>query len=159
MLFRSVSQAQSRLCSCQLANLGVVVDYLRDLRRHALGAQMRQAVFSGISLNSTKPSQVVSLGPLEPLHDQAIIGISEANSFKVKFDHSDLCKLDLVMGAKWDIKPLKPNVPESFFKFITFATVFLDRKTFILKFSFTYAESTFPLDTNYRTTCQGLFLK
>ena len=91
------------------------------------------------------------------IHDQAILGISEASSFKVKFNHSDLYKLDLVMGAKWDVKLLKPNVPDSFFKFITTATVFVDRRTFILKFGFTFAESTFPLD--YHTSCQVLFMK
>ena len=153
-----VSEAQSRLFCCQLANLGAV-GYLRDLRRHALGAQMRQAVFSGISLSATKPSHVVSLGPFEPLHDQAIFGMSEANSFKVKLDHLDLYTLDTVMGAKWDVKPLRPDIPDSFFKFVTTATVFLDRKTLLLKFSFTYAESTFCLDANYRTSCKALFIK
>ena len=120
---------------------------------------MCRAVFSGISMNAAKPLHVVSLGPFEPLHYQGILGISEASSFKVKFNHSDLYKLDLVMEAKWDVKLLKPNVPDSFFEFITTTTVFVDRKTFILKFSFTFAESAFPLDTNYCTSCQVLFLK
>lgn len=46
---------------------------------------MHQAVFSGISLNATSHS--VSLGPFETFHDQAILGLSEANSFNVKLEH------------------------------------------------------------------------
>ena len=50
----------SRVGVCQERNFGNV-HYLRDLRCHALGAQMRQAVSSGISLNATRPAQPISL--------------------------------------------------------------------------------------------------
>ena len=148
--------AQSRLVSCQLSYLGVV-SYQRELRRHALGAQMRQAVFSGISLNATKPPKAISLGAFEPLPDQAIFGLSEANSFKIKFEHSNLCALDQVMGERWDVKSLKSGVPEAFFKFVTSCSVYFDRKTFVLKFSFAYVESTFPLSSDYRVSCKAMF--
>ena len=135
-----ISSAHARLISCQLDNLGVV-SYSRDLRRHAVGAQMRQAVFSGTSLSATKPSQAISLGPFEPLHDHVLFGLSEANNFKVNFDHSHFYLLDSVMGAQWDVKQIKPDAPGFFFKFITSVTVYLDRKTFYLKFNFCYQGS------------------
>jgi hypothetical protein len=46
---------------------------------------MRQAVFSGISLNATRPAQPVSLGAFEPFQDMAIFGLTEKNNFKVSF--------------------------------------------------------------------------
>ena len=146
----------SQLQSCQLANLGDI-SYLRDLRRHAVGAQMRQAVFSGISLNATKPPQAISLGPFEPLHDHAIFGLSEANNLKVRFSHSDLFKLDSVMGTQWDVKQLRPDAPGFFFKFVTSLSVYVDKKTFTLKFNFTFAQSSFPLNRDYRNACSGMF--
>ena len=42
------------------------------------------------------------------------IGLSEANSFKIKFDHSNPYTLDSVMGER-DVKTLKPGVPEALF--------------------------------------------
>ena len=69
---------------CQERNFGNV-HYLRDLRRHALGAQMCQAVSSGISLNATQLAQPISLGAREPFHDMAIFGLSEVNKFKNSF--------------------------------------------------------------------------
>jgi hypothetical protein len=151
-----ISKAQLRVLSCQQANLGNVC-YLRDLRCHALGAQMRQAVVSGISLSATKPPQATSLGPFEPLHDMAVFGLSDANSFKVKYEHSDLYKLDSVLGSQWDVKQRKADTPRYFFKFVTTATVYLCKKTFILKFNFTFAQSTFPLTPEYRLSCKALF--
>lgn len=120
---------------------------------------MRQAVFSGIYLCATKPPQAASLGAFEPLHDQAIFGLSEANNFKVKLDHSKLNLFDSEMGAQWDVKPLKPHVPGFFFKFVTSLTVYVDRKTFILKFNFSFAESTFTLGPDYRVSCKALFYR
>ena len=75
------------------------VPYLRELRRHALGAQMRQAVSSGISLHATRPSQPISLGTFEPFHDMTIFGLSEKNKFKIPFSlGSGYSLLDNLMG-------------------------------------------------------------
>jgi len=61
------------------------VPYLRELRRHALGAQMPQAVSSGISLHATRPSQLIGLGTFEPFHDMTIFSLSERNKLKNSF--------------------------------------------------------------------------
>ena len=85
---------------CQGSNFGNV-HYLRELRCHALGAQMRQAVLSGISLNATRSPQPVSLGALEPFHDMAIFGLSEMNKFRIPFSlvgEGGYGLLDSIMG-------------------------------------------------------------
>ena len=105
--------AHMRLLSCKQANLGNV-EYLKELRCHDLGAQMRQAVASGISLSATKPAHATSLGTFDPLHDMTIFGLSEANNLNVKFEHCDLYLLDSVLGFQWDVKPLKPDTPGYF---------------------------------------------
>ena len=122
----------SRVGVCQERNFGNV-HYLRDLRRHALGAQMRQAVSSGISLNATRPAQPISLGALEPFHDMAIFGLSEVNKFKIPFTLvGGYSLLDGIMGKGWDVKPLRADVADCHFKFVTSLTVYLDRKHFTL---------------------------
>lgn len=151
-----IAMADMRLLSCKQANLGNV-EYLKELRCHDLGAQMRQAVTSGISLSATKPAHATSLGTFDPLHDMTIFGLSEANNLNVKFDHCDLYLLDSVLGFQWDVKPLKPDTPGYFFKFVTSASVYLCIKTFSLKFNFTFAQATFPLSSDYRELCKGLF--
>ena len=83
-VFKYVFRGQTSVCLSQERNFGNVL-YFRELRRHALGAQMRQAVSSGISLNATRPVQPISLGAFEPFHDMAIFNLSEKNNFKIPF--------------------------------------------------------------------------
>ena len=60
-----IFRGQTHVCGCQKRNFRNV-HYPRDLRHHALGAQMRQAASSGISLHATRPAQPISLAPLIP---------------------------------------------------------------------------------------------
>ena len=151
-----VFSGQSRVCVCQGSNFGNV-HYLRELRCHALGAQMRQAVLSGISLNATRPPQPVSLGALEPFHDMAIFGLSEMNKFRIPFSLvGGYGLLDSIMGKGWDVKPLRADVADCHFKFVTSLTIYLDKKHFTLKFSFSYSEAPFSLSPNYREKCKAL---
>ena len=76
-----LSKAHLRLSACQERNLGLV-SYVQALRHHSLGAQMRQAVASGISVNATWPAQQVILGVFDPFHDAAIFGLLPMNKFK-----------------------------------------------------------------------------
>ena len=135
------------------------VPYLRELRRHALGAQMRQAVSSGISLHATRPSQPISLGTFEPFHDMTIFGLSEKNKFKIPFSlGSGYSLLDNLMGKGWDVKSLRRDVADCHFKFVTLLTVYLDKKNLTLKFSFSYSEAPFPFGPDYREKCKALAL-
>lgn len=63
----------------QERNFGNVL-YQSELRRHGLGAQMRQAVLNGISFHATRPAQPISLGAFEPFHDMMIFNILGKNS-------------------------------------------------------------------------------
>ena len=93
-----VFHSQTFVFLSQERNFGNV-PYLRELRRHALGAKMRQAVSSGISLHATRPSQPISLGTFEPFHDMTIFGLSEKNKFKIPFSlGSGYSLLDNLMG-------------------------------------------------------------
>jgi len=75
------------------------VHYLRDLRRLVLGAQMRQAVSSVISLNVTRPAQPISLGAFDPFLDMVIFGLSEMNNFRIPFSPlGGYSVLDGIMG-------------------------------------------------------------
>ena len=153
-----VFHGQTSVFLSQERNFGNV-PYLRELRRHALGAQMRQAVSSGISLHATRPSQPISLGTFEPFHDMTIFGLSEKNKFKIPFSlGSGYSLLDNLMGRGWDVKSLRRDVADCHFKFVTLLTVYLDKKNFTLKFSFSYSEAPFPFCPDYREKCKALSL-
>ena len=51
-----LSVAHKRVISCQEKNLGLV-EYVRGLRCHSLGAQMRQSVIFSISVNASRTAQ------------------------------------------------------------------------------------------------------
>ena len=151
-----VFRGQSRVCGCQERNFGNV-HYLRDLRRHALGAQVRQAVSIGISLNATRPVQPISLGAFDPFSDMAIFGLSEMNNFRIPFSLvGGYSVLDSIMGKGWDVKPLRSDVDNCHFKYVSLFTVYLDKKNFILKCSFSYSAAPFSLSPDYRDKCRGL---
>ena len=153
-----VFHGQTSVFLSQERNFGNV-PYLRELRRHALGAQMRQAVSSGISLHATRPSQPISLETFEPFHDMTIFGLSEKNKFKIPFSlGSGYSLLDNLMGKGWDVKSLRGDVTDCHFKFVTLLTVYLDKKNFTLKFSFSYSEAPFPFGPDYREKCRALSL-
>lgn len=153
---RYVFCGQSRVFRCQERNFGNV-HYLRDLRRHALGAQMRQAVSSGISLNATRPAQPISLGAFDPFLDMAIFGLSEINNFRIPFSLvGGYSVLDGIMGKGWDVKPLRTDVNNCHFKFVSLFIVYLDKKNFVLKCSFSYSEAPFSLSSDYRDKCKAL---
>ena len=151
-----VFRGQSRVCGCQERNFGNV-HYLRDLRCHALGAQMRQAVLSGISLHATRPAQPISLGAFDPFSDMAIFGLSEMTNFRIPFSLvGGYSVLDSIMGKGWDVKPLRSDVDNCHFKYVSLFTVYLDKKNFILKCSFSYSEAPFSLSPDYREKCKAL---
>ena len=153
-----VFRGQTSICLSQERNFGNVL-YFRELRRHALGAQMRQAVSSGISLNATRPVQPISLGAFEPFHDMAIFNLSEKNNFKIPFSLvGGYNVLDSLMGMGWDVKPLHADVEDCHFKFVTLLTVYLDKKHFTIKFSFSYSEAPFPMGPDYRNKCKALLM-
>ena len=81
---KCVFRGQIHVCLSQESNFGNVF-YLRELCHHVLGAQMRQAVLSGISLNATQPAQPISLGAFEPFHGMMIFNLSEENNSKIPF--------------------------------------------------------------------------
>ena len=152
-----VCSGYSRVSLCQQRNFGNV-HYLRDLRRHALGAQMRQAVFSGISLHATRPAQPVCLGALDPFHDMAIFGLTEKNKFKIPFSLlGGYSHLDGLMEKGWDVKPLRINVSDCHFKYVTSLNVYLDKKNCSLKVSFSHSEAPFPLSSDHRDKCKAFF--
>ena len=142
-----VFSAQSRVCVCQERNFKNI-HYLRELRRHA--------VSSGISLNATRPAQPVCLGALEPFHDMAIFGLSEVNKFRLPFSlASGYGLLDSIVGKGWDVKPLRADVADCHFKFVTSLTVYLDKKNFNIKFSLSYSEAPFSFSQDYRQKCKA----
>ena len=152
-----LEEAHVRVCACQERNLGLI-SYVRDLRRHSLGALMRQAVHSGISVNATRPVAPVTLGAFDSLHDAAIFGLNATNKFKVSFSLSGGFQgLDFVMGKGWDVKPLKASVVDSHFKYVRKLSLYVD-KHFFLKFSFSYSEAPFALQEveDYREKCRSL---
>ena len=151
-----VFHGQTQVFLSQERNFGNV-QYLRELRRHALGAQMRQAVSNGISLNATRPAQPISLGAFEPFHDMMIFNLSEKNSFKVPFSLvGGYNVLDGIMGKGWDVKPLRADVADCHFKFVTVLNVYLDKKHFTLNVSFSYSEAPFAMVPDYRDKCKAL---
>ena len=153
-----VFRGQTQVFLSQERNFGNVL-YLRELRRHALGAQMRQAVSSGISLNATRPAQPISLGAFEPFHDMMIFNLSEENNFKIPFSLvGGYNVLDGIMGKGWDVKPLRADVADCHFKFVTLLTVYLDKKHFTIKFSFSYSEAPFSMGPDYRDKCKALLM-
>jgi len=62
------------------------------------------------------------------------------------------------MGKGWDVKSLRGDVADCHFKFVTLLTVYLDKKNFTLKFSFSYSEAPFPFGLDYREKCKALSL-
>ena len=155
---KCVFRGQTSVCLSQERNFGNIF-YLRGLRRHALGAQMRQAVLSGISLNATRPAQPISLSAFEPFHDMMIFNLSDENNFKIPFSLvGGYNVLDSIMGKGWDVKPLRADVGDCHFKFVTLLTVYLDKKNFNLKFSFSYSEVPFSLGLDYRDKCKALLM-
>ena len=67
----------------------------------------------------------------------AIFGPSEVNKFKIPFTLvGGYSLLDGIMGKGWDVKPLRADVADRHFKFVTSLTVYLDQKHFTLKFHF-----------------------
>lgn len=66
--------------------------------------------------------------------------------------------LDSIMGKGWDVNSLRADVGDCHFKFVTLFTVYLDKKYFNLKFSFSYSEAPFSLGLDYRDKCKALLM-
>ena len=66
--------------------------------------------------------------------------------------------LDSLMGMGWDVKPLRADVGDCHFKFVTLLTVYLDKKHFTLKFPFSYSEAPFSMGPDYRDKCKALLM-
>ena len=73
------NKARKHFFFSQERNFGNVL-YQSELLRHGLGAQISQAVLSGISFHATRPAQPISLGAFEPFHDMMIFNILGKNS-------------------------------------------------------------------------------
>ncbi len=72
--------------------------------------------------------QHISLGAFEPFHDMVIFNLSGNNKFKIPFSLVGGYVLDSLMGLDWDVKPLRGDVRDCHFKFVTLLTVYLDKR-------------------------------
>ena len=66
--------------------------------------------------------------------------------------------LDSIMGKGWDVKPLCADMVDCHFKFVTLLTVYLDKKHFTLKLSFSYSEAPFSVGPGYWDKYKALLL-
>ena len=96
----------------------------------------------------------VNLGAVDMPVDPTLFGLTDSNKFRVEYSMSDFTKLDEIMGCKWDMKPHTEGDPYSFFKFVKFVVIHID-KSDVLKVKFTYAGSDFPVCDDYRERCTG----
>ena len=64
--------------------------------------------------------------------------------------------LDSIMGKGWDVQPECSDVDNCHFKYVSLFTVYLDKKNFILRCSFSYSEAPFSLSPDYRGKCKAL---
>ena len=147
-----ICEGWERVLSCQGRNIGNV-PYLLDLRKSGLASQMRQGVWSGISRSATRPSQPVHLGVFDPVLDTQIFGLSSRDQFQVIYKGKDVAKLDTLLGALWDVKILEPGNPQSHFKYVCQARLFVHKPSMSLRFNFAYSESNVPFAATYRSTC------
>lgn len=147
-----ICEGWERVLSCQGRNIGNVA-YLLDLRKSCLASQMRQGVWSGISRSATRPSQPIHLGVFDPALDTQIFGLSSKDQFQVIYKGKDVGKLDSLLGTQWDVKILEPGNPQSHFKYLCQARLFVHKPSMSLRFNFAYAESNVPFAATYRSTC------
>ena len=138
--------------NCQRDNIGNI-SYMLDLRKSCLASQVRQGVWSGISHSATRPAQPIHLGIFDPLLDTKIFGLSSKNQFQLLYKGKDISQLEAVLGALWDVKILKPNNPQSHFKYVCQVKIFVHKPSMSLRFNFSYGESNVPFTPTYRNTC------
>ena len=146
-----ICKGWERVLNCQVKNPGNV-SYLLDLRKSCLASQIRQGVYAGIQRNATRPAQPIHLGIFDPMYDPIILGLTSENHFQVSYVGKELGKLDLLLGARWDIKILQPGNPCSHFKYICSIKFSVQRQSMTV--SFVYSESNVPFTVNYQSICR-----
>ena len=125
--------------------------YKRICRQFHLGTVIRMNVWS--SLNKLMGSSaVVNLGTTDMLEDLSMFGLNDKNKYWVTHSISEFCKLDTIMGCKWDIRSHVQGDLSSFFQYVNNIVIYID-KSDILKVKFRYAQSSFPVCDNYREKC------
>ena len=88
--------------------------YKRICRQFHLGTVISMNVWS--SLNKLMGSSaVVNLGTTDMLEDLSMFGLNHKNKYQVTHSISEFCKLDSIMGCKWDIRLHVEGDPSSFF--------------------------------------------
>lgn len=88
-----------------------------------------------------------------------IFNFLEENNFKIFFFLvGGYNVLDGIMGKGWDVKLLRVDVADCYFKFVILFIVYLDKKYFIIKFLFLYFEVFFFMGLDYRDKCKVLFM-
>jgi len=144
LVAKNICEGWDRVLFCQVKN-AANVSYLLDLRKSCLATQIRQGVYSGISRTATRPAQPIHLGIFDSMLDSRILGLTGENHFQVSNSGRDLAKLDLFLGANWDIKILEPGNPCSHFKYVCRVRFFVHRPSMSLHLSFVYSESNTPI--------------
>ena len=129
------------------------LEYVTLVRKHSLAAALHSSIQSNIMNNASRPPKPLSLGPIMYGIDSHILGICYLNDYRRKLTLDEFDDLDRLTGSGWDIKPLREGVPGSFFKFIDTLSIYLDKATDVVRVSFTYRESVFPVCTDYRKKC------
>lgn len=146
-----IEQAHLRIFNCPTSKS---FEYLREVRIHNFGVNIRHTIRSNISRNGTRSTQPIYLGNFEPMFDVELFGLNPKNNFRRVFAPKDFGLLDKLMGKYWDIKPLVENDPASQFKIVNRLTVYVDKATRSrLKCTFTYVQSPLAiseLPINYR---------
>ena len=97
-------------------------------------------------------SATVNIGASDMPDDLYMFSLNARNKYRVACRMSDFCKLDIVMGGRWDSRPHVEGDLCSFFQYVSSVVVYLD-KSDILKVKFKYARSSFPVCDDYREGC------
>ena len=120
-------------------------------RKFHVGPVLRTNIRSSINkLMGT--SATVNIGASNMSDDLHMFSLNARNKYQIAYSMSDFCKLDDVMGCKWDIRPHVEGDLCSFFQYVSSVVVYLD-KSDILKVKFKYAGSSFPVCDDYRERC------
>ena len=94
-------------------------------------------------------SATVTLDKVDMSIDPQLFYLNECNKFCLSCNITKFCKLDRIMGQRWDIKPHVNEDSNSFFYHVTNIVIFIDKND-NLKVRFRCAGSNFPVCENYQ---------
>ena len=94
-------------------------------------------------------SATVTLGKVGMSIDPQLFYLNECNKFHLSCNITEFCKLDRIMGRRWNIKPHMNEDPNSFFYHVSNIVIFIDKNN-NLKVRLRYTGSNFPVCKNYR---------